>query len=212
MITKKLTKAALLEKFNQLTTRERIVVSGTILFVVFLLWQLLFNMPVNKRLASLSATHQQTSTKIRDLTQQANTILLEAKENPRFKLQRQQQDLEEQRYALQQRLANVASQLMVPEEVVTFLENMLAHQKELQLINLTTQEPVLITDRAEKKTLYRHEIVINMQGTYFGLMRYIDRLEESSWRILWDELDYKVQAHPEAHIEIKLHTLSNRPA
>jgi hypothetical protein len=60
--------------------------------------------------------------------------------------------------------------------------------------------------------LYRHGLVLQLEGGYFDLLQYLQAVHASGWKLNWDSLDYRVgEAGPgRAKISLKLFTLSRK--
>jgi len=62
--------------------------------------------------------------------------------------------------------------------------------------------------KAAADVLYQHAFIIELRGDYASLRNYLTELSALPWRFYWDELDYQVDAYPQATIKIKVHTVS----
>jgi len=57
-------------------------------------------------------------------------------------------------------------------------------------------------------SLYQHTETIKLSGNYQQLYQYLLALEQSKWRLFWEQLHYKVTEYPMAEITIQVHTIS----
>jgi len=57
-------------------------------------------------------------------------------------------------------------------------------------------------------TIYQHGIKLTIQGSYFDLQQYIQRIEDLPWQFNWKRFDYSVMNHPLAELEIEITTIS----
>jgi MSHA biogenesis protein MshJ len=110
------------------------------------------------------------------------------------------------------RIGGAVSRLVPPESAVEVLEELLTHDDRLSLVALTSQEPRRLGPEQTRgtSTLYQHGLKLEIQGDFASTVDYLRRIEESEWQLLWDRFEYRVESHPEAHITIELHTLSER--
>ncbi len=110
------------------------------------------------------------------------------------------------------RIRGAVSRLVPPESAVEVLEELLTHDDRLSLVALTSQEPRRLGPEQTRgtSTLYQHGLTLEIQGDFASTVDYLRRIEESEWQLLWDRFEYRVESHPEAHITIELHTLSER--
>jgi MSHA biogenesis protein MshJ len=102
------------------------------------------------------------------------------------------------------------------------LEDLLKAQPGLQLLSLesfSTPVEVPSTDpapttkakgQASAVVLYRHGVNLKLQGGYFDLLRYLQAIQGTQWKLNWDSLDYRVGEAGAAHaqISLQLYTLS----
>lgn len=115
-------------------------------------------------------------------------------------------------------------QLVTPEKMRQVLDDLLHEQAGLRLVGLESfSEPVRLPDAAPAVTatndkpaaavaLYRHGLVLKLEGGYFDLLSYLQAIQASPWKLNWDSLDYQVgEAGPgRAQISLKLYTLSSK--
>jgi MSHA biogenesis protein MshJ len=134
-------------------------------------------------------------------------------------VRKQQQDeisrLREQIDQIAVRLREEVTSLIPPEQTITMLEEILAEQPELKLLSLVTHTPQLVgapvetAVAAERGRLYRHALSLEIAGPYPETVDYLQHLENSKWRLLWDSMIYQVEEYPRGITTIELHTLSD---
>ena len=56
--------------------------------------------------------------------------------------------------------------------------------------------------------VYKHGLILEFTGTYFETQQFLNALEFSPWKLLWDELSYQVSTYPLAKVSITVYTLS----
>ena len=116
---------------------------------------------------------------------------------------------------------NGTAELVTPEKMKAVLESLLQRQQGLSLVAMQSfSEPVQLADGeastdtpgAAPVTLYRHGLVLQLEGGYFDLLSYLQAVQNSGWKLNWDSLDYVVgEAGPgRAQISLKLFTLSRK--
>lgn len=125
------------------------------------------------------------------------------------------------REELIQQIDTGTAELVTPEQMKTVLQSLLQVQQGLSLLAMQSfSEPVQLpgADKPGEKavaspvTLYRHGLVLNLEGGYFDLLSYLQAVQNSGWKLNWDSLDYEVgEAGPgRAQISLKLFTLSRK--
>jgi MSHA biogenesis protein MshJ len=86
---------------------------------------------------------------------------------------------------------------------------MLKQYDNLKLIKLETLPPKGFgSEGKELSWLYRHTLILTLQGDYFSTLNYLKALEALPWRIHWDHIDYNVKNYPIAETRIQIYTLS----
>ncbi|WP_068827417.1 type II secretion system protein GspM [Pseudomonas sp. BMS12] len=125
------------------------------------------------------------------------------------------------REELIRQIDNGTAELVTPEKMKAVLQSLLQAQQGLGLVAMQSfSEPVQLPDPEAKEdkaavapvTLYRHGLVLQLEGGYFDLLNYLQAVQSSGWKLNWDSLDYRVgEAGPgRAQISLKLFTLSRK--
>lgn len=134
------------------------------------------------------------------------------------RLASEREQIEMQLAQIESRVAESLSRLVPPEAVVSLLEEVLAETPAIRLVHLESRPPEELGVRAAsdperpptRSGLFRHGLRIELEGPYPRTVDYLERLEASSWHLLWDRFDYEVEAWPTGRVTIDLHTISDR--
>lgn len=131
------------------------------------------------------------------------------------------------REALLRQIDEGTAALLTPEKMKAVLQSLLQAQQGLSLTGMQSfSEPVRLAEASAAKAagpaggaqtelptvLYRHGLVLQLEGGYFELLQYLQAVHASGWKLNWDSLDYRVgEAGPgRAKISLKLFTLSRK--
>ena len=57
-------------------------------------------------------------------------------------------------------------------------------------------------------SVFKHSVVIQLEGSYFDVVDYLSALENLSWKFYWSTLDYRVVKYPKAIVTLEVYTLS----
>ena len=57
--------------------------------------------------------------------------------------------------------------------------------------------------------MFRHDMLMEFRGDYMSTLRYLEMMEDLSWKFVWDDLQYKVEEYPDALVTVRFHTLSS---
>jgi MSHA biogenesis protein MshJ len=55
--------------------------------------------------------------------------------------------------------------------------------------------------------LYKHGIKIKLSGEYFALQRYLQQLEQLSWKFFWQKFNFEVTEYPKNELSIEIYSL-----
>lgn len=198
----------LLARMDAFALRERILLFLTLVFVLFIIWNGILLSPVNaekKRItAELSNLKQQTGT----AQQQIQGITAGVVVDPNKENREREAALKKELAALDESIGHLA---IGATELTKVLSEMLTKEPELKLVRIrnlaSTPLEVAVAAPGGAGTMYRHGLVIELEGSYFSVLRYLRALEGLPWQLSWSSLDYKVKEYPIAHITLTIHTL-----
>lgn len=194
----------LVDQYAAMTRRERVLVAGTLCVVITLLFwafwldpmtlqQQKLSKQLNKRQAQISAMQTQI--------QQQQAILAR---DPNAEVETQLADALDALADKQAALQGDMVDLILPEQMTATLTRLLAQTESVTLIEMSILPPESLV---EEGGLYRHSLVIELEGRYFDLMKVLQRMEQLEQRFYWRHLDYQVTDYPKARLTLKLDTL-----
>jgi MSHA biogenesis protein MshJ len=96
-------------------------------------------------------------------------------------------------------------QILAPEQMPSVLRDLIGNVRGLRITGIRSELPERLVNSANDNlpVLYRHGLVIELQGEYLALLDYVRELEELPWRFYWLGLD--VQANGRAPRQFRLH-------
>ena len=197
------------QQFNQLSQREKLMAIFSILLVVWGAWDNFFYQ-------SLASKNQQIETEISSLQTQISAKQQAIKELSALIVNNPNDHTRQQLSELQQSVGHLKNQLNVGDKkfvsanlMAGALSDMLKQQGVLKLVKLQTL-PVTSFPSAEEKDpwIFRHTLVITVQGDFFSTLNYLKSLETLPWRIYWESINYQVKDYPIAETRIQVYTLS----
>ena len=65
----------------------------------------------------------------------------------------------------------------------------------------------LAPNKPEKAPGQRVQYMLTLEGDYFSIMAYLERLEQLPWQLYWDKMDYQVKNYPQAVVVVYFYTL-----
>ena len=135
-----------------------------------------------------------------------------------LKMITEQKRLTQQLMSMQQKIDNLKPTFLSAEDMPTLTKKMLNQQRNnIALISLKELPgepwPGLTTDNKNVKNdinslntlsgVYQHMVQIEFQNDYYNTIVYLKQLENISWNMYWDSLDYKVLKYPKVEVLIK---------
>jgi MSHA biogenesis protein MshJ len=207
---------------DRLNLRERLFLFAAGLVIVGGFWEAALAGP-------LDARRQVAAEKVdalRDRLQQLETALTAAADGLSEGMPNQLGRLD----SLRQRVADgeeevrvYTSDLVDPQQMRLVLEDLLRRQSGLKLVSATNlpARPVLeddtddaaaaaapVRDTAQEPRLYRHTLVLKLEGSYLDCLSYLQAVERLPWHIYWSRLEFATDEYPRNAIVLELRTLS----
>ena len=209
---------AVLVRFGDLSTRERLLVLAALFAVAYQVGNLVVFDRQFEQVESLQAEIAADNNAVLATNRQIAAMLGRVPEDPN---QRLRESIEAQRSVVRQirsALQEAAARLISPRDMARFLEQLLLQERELELLRLNTLEPKPLTEPSSKDpstiglgvggVLHRHAFDIEFSGNYLATLRYLEALEDLPWQFFWDSVDYEVIDYPQSVVRLRLHTLS----
>jgi len=210
---------AILQSIDRLNLRERLFLLAAGLFVVGGLWEALLAAP----LAAREQIANDKVTALRERLGQLDASLMSAAAGVGAQMPGQLEQLR----ALRERVADGDDEIRVfttdlvdPSEMRLVLEELLRRQAGLTLVSAVNRpaRPIVAegvdshasaTERAsDAPRLYRHSLVLTLEGSYLDCLAYLAAVEQLPWQIHWSRLDFAVDQYPSNDIVIEFTTLS----
>lgn len=197
------------QRFASLTVREQRMVVGTVLIMLWGGWDNFYYEPALKE-------QQQLENQIKQLNQQISALQAVTTElettpviDPNNQNRQSLSALELSINRLKNQLGAGEKRFVPAQLMASALRDMLKQHGDLQLTKLETLPPTAFgSSDNEPVWIYRHSMVITLQGDYFSTLNYLKSLEALPWRIHWDTIDYQVKDYPQAETRIQIYTLS----
>jgi len=167
-----------------------------------------------KSLKSQIANHKQ---EIGSLEAQVQSIMESLEDDPNVALKKQITSLDEQISVVETQLQSETLSLIPASEMPRMLKNVLAASKGLKVIELQSIPPTAVLTEEQQSegtelNLYRHGVMLTLEGKYFDIQRYLEKIESLEWQFYWKKFDYGVTQHPLATVKLELYTLSTNKA
>ncbi len=207
---------------DALSLRERVAVAGASLLVLWGAWTVLFWDDIEAERVGAAQRIEAAQSQLEALDRRSSDAAASAASDPDRQSREERDRLVAQIEQLDAELAERASQLITPDEMVGALRQILAEQHGLTLDRLELLAPVSALEEEEdgeataavegaaRPALYKHVVEIEYRGGYFDTLRYLRAVERLGWSLYWESLDYEVVTYPEARVRLRLFTLSEQ--
>lgn len=110
----------------------------------------------------------------------------------------------------QSKINSITSALIQPEKMNMVFKGLLEKSR-LSFESIKNEKPKIIElnqAKGSNQVLYEHGLLINMRGSYLDGLAYIKSIENQSWQLYWDEVEYKTTRYPQGDLILKVHTIS----
>jgi len=209
------------EWFEQMLLRERVLVIGAALAVMYLLWSMLVAGPVNKQLAELKSRSTAASHALTTVKAELTVLQGLTNKDPYLQLKQERQALQSHLTQLDNQLSDLSHGLVTAEQLPMVLQQMLEQAEHLHLLEsftlpvkelqLIEKAPANVAEGDEKFTpvkVFRHGVLVKVEGDFQAIFNYLSMLEQNPWQFYWESLDYQVTRYPKAEVWVNVYTLS----
>jgi len=219
-------------RFDAMSLRERILLSGAALAVLLLLWNLVLMTPLDAKQKALQAELDEISTNISNTATAMETAM--APTNTALaQIKQATTDLTE----VDHQLSTTIAGMIAPEHMAEVIQDVLHQQHGLTLVELhnepvtpliasspSTPEATPATDATDgteqappaaaqpavevQTGPYIHPLSVVVEGGYVDIVSYLKALETMKWHVYWNRLELETKRYPLNRVRIEVSTLS----
>ncbi|MCC2525107.1 type II secretion system protein GspM [Vibrio coralliilyticus] len=201
------------DKFQTLSLREKwlLTLCGlVVLSVMLLIWLIEPTVKANHALSGQLSSTKQTVQRL-----EGDILLATAKLNkdPNQNIDLEFKKLLTESQQLSEQLAQIIENLISPSQMARLLEDVLAGTKGLKLVSLESMTAEPITGGADSQTrtgYYLHPVRLELTGSYFSILTYLNTLESLPVNYYWRSFSYTVETYPTARLVLEVYTLGTR--
>jgi MSHA biogenesis protein MshJ len=203
-----------IERLDALTLRERVIIFGAGVALVYIAWQWLLMDPLaaRARIAEQHLVDARRHTSMMDQIGAASSL------NPAVAAVARNRALTERVAALDAELSRVAQGYVAPERMTELLKELLAEQHGLKLDSLANLPVQSLSDplglgkdapiAADDRGPYLHPVEMVVEGDYGSVVAYLRALEALPWRIHWQQVELTAGEYPVNRVRIVIGALS----
>lgn len=203
---------------DTLSMRDQVALFVTILAIVIIIWSKLIYQPLSDSMMVVQRDVFQKESEIKAL--QAKLLVLQNNidTDPDTENRQQLEQYLQESAKLDEALATSSVQIINPQEMSSLLEQLLREQTGLKFVSMKNKPatPEFIQSHNDSEsvdnvnTVYRHSVVLQMEGSYHNTLSYLKKLEQLPWRFFWQGVEVEVDDYPNALITLEVYTLGFR--
>jgi MSHA biogenesis protein MshJ len=205
----------LIDRFDQLSLRERVIVLVAALLLIALIWDSTFMAPLDKERKSRMQQIDALRAEISGLDQSIEALVAQGAADPKPSSDATADTLRAEIKDIERRLAGVTSGLIAPKEMSHVLEQVLARASRMRLHGLRTLPPEGVVApgsdaagaAAQSAQIYKHGVELDLSGSYLDTLYFLQALEALPWRFFWDRIEFTVEEYPRGRVKLRLYTL-----
>ncbi|MFL0799982.1 MAG: hypothetical protein K6L80_06020 [Agarilytica sp.] len=213
--------------------RERGIIALLILAVVWSGFNFAFLMPLDKEKAKLKVRMDDAEQALKNLSAQEVVLAKALTNDPNAVKKKEIDQLEKKLINLEENLQTLSAGLIPAGALPEALHDVLQNVGSLKLLGMQTLAPSklqlvraetasadsndensndenneLREDDVDNVGVFKHSVVVALEGKYFDVVSYLSALESLPWKFYWESIDYEVNQYPKARVLIEVYTLS----
>lgn len=221
------TLAVLLQKFDALSLRERLMVAAAAFTATFFLVDALLLGSWSRQNAGLKATLAEQHAESDRTAAQIKELQARVSGHPDEQARARVREIEQKIAVIDASLQAASKQLVQPERMATLLEDLLKRNRRLQLVKMATlpAEELLGREQAGgvppaseqapgtagqsgSQNIFKHGVELTLRGSYFDMLDYLAQIEALPWQMYWGRLKLEAREYNRPVLTLTLYTLS----
>jgi len=196
---------------HKLAPRERLLVLALELVLVFMIWTLIWHVPMKNQTRRLNLQVSQAKEQIVIFDEQSKSIEQQINNSPVKLLQRNISELKQSLSDIDKSLEPFGRKTLSPKKIPALVRSIINKTGGLTLLDLTSRPAVneSSAQSQQKSSLARYSTRITLTGGYFDIVKFLQKLASVRWQIIWDDFTLEVTKHPKMTVQLKIYTLYN---
>jgi MSHA biogenesis protein MshJ len=209
----KVTWRTLSDNTAALQMREKVIVFGGVLGLIFWLGAFYGIVPLIENIDKANSTIKAQAMQIDSTQSQIGLYQGALDKDPNTAVNESIKNTQKSIADLDRTLAELTANFISPHKMRDVLNELLKSDNNVKVTEFTAVEAKKVNiDGVPKNadiTIYQqHGIQMTIKGSYFDLQKYMKRVEALPWRFYWKKFAYTVEAYPTAKLEIEITTIS----
>ncbi len=217
----------LADRIDALSLRERGLIFGGILAILFVVAFNLIFAPMRAEQASLEKAITVKFEQTGKLQAEAKRLSEELVQDPNAANRARIADLKNLLAASEAEVAAVTRGLVSPKDMARMVEQILATNRAVQVVRVENLPSLSLLDPPADPAkpppagaspappppaggigLYRHGMRIQVRGNYLDIIRVLRSMEGLPWKVFWGEVSVKTEKYPQSHATVVIYTLN----
>ena len=208
------------EKYlDKLSKRDQFALLVIFLVSVLAIWVQLIYLPLSKNTMVIEQDITQKKTDIEVFKTKMTALQKNISEDPDAENRNLLKRYLDENTELDKALARTSIQIITPQEMAALLEQLLKNQAGLKFVSLKNKaatpefieaQDALAAAENNVNTIYRHSVVLQIEGSYHDTLSYLKKLEQLPWRFFWHDVEIETSVYPNALITLEVYTLGFR--
>lgn len=196
------------QNFNELSIRERALVSAGVLGITWAIWFFVVNQHLTDSRAFAEREVQMLNSEIAAQKEMRQDLERLAQQDPNEPINKDITTIRSEIATMQGRLESSLSQFIPPQAMTLVLRDVMADHKNLKLTLLNRLPARQLLPDDETSNLYLHPMQLELEGEYLEVLDYVASLENGDWQFNWQNFEFKTQGYPNGVATIEIETLS----
>lgn len=191
---------------------RRLVVLVTVLLIFAVSIEFGWNAP-GAKLHQQSSDYAKVEASLNKVKKQYEEMQAGTHKSEREIQQEQIEKLQAEIAAIDKKIDNFSSQFIASQDVTGALKKLLKGTAGVKIVRMENKEPQVIEmaglQGRQAQQYYRHDIELELEGSYRALLSYLQKMEQLPWRLNWQHYHFESVAYPRLKAVIQLSTLAN---
>lgn len=202
--------AKLEEQVNSRSLRERVLLLTSVVMLIFILWRnLVFNY-LTESTDQIISNKERLLTQIHLMQGQIENLSEAIKNDSFTTLEQKLKYSIAKNITLKEKINQYIAGIESSGDMITILKSLLSEEENLKVEKIESLEDHPIFSEKSEVYLYNKGIRLEFEGNYISTALFLEKLEKSDIKILWDTLTYQVTQYPIAKITVVVHTIGTQ--
>jgi MSHA biogenesis protein MshJ len=201
------------ERIDALELRERVLLLGAVVVVVFLVVDSFGLQPTLKAQQVKQQQISDLEMKLSALRTETSLLSFKSGDDPLQVRQNRRDTLAAELSGLDEQIVGQLGALVEPAQATELLKQVLSRHKGLRLTSLEASSAPLEApdiETVDGGDLGRYQLDLALEGGYLDVLHYLQALESMPWKFFWQNVDFRISQHPQAVTRLQLYTLGAR--